>query len=194
MSDSDSSGGAGGALSPTSPASSPAVPHDNIILRTYLTEAEHSSPEPEPDHYSLTQATTSSKPTAARPVSAGAGVRGSSSQQKPPRKPGLPFTRPGRLRGGLRGSDRRRPRSTAYGGVLNCPICWQLFQNYMELDEDEHRDGNGPIRIFPNASQEVSKCVMVWPWSWCHYIHISVLMSVAISERFGKWLGRIWGK
>ncbi|CAD7945009.1 unnamed protein product [Amoebophrya sp. A25] len=36
----------------------------------------------------------------------------------------------------------------AYQGLLACPVCWQLFQNYQDLDEDEQlrRTANNPLR------------------------------------------------
>ena len=43
------------------------------------------------------------------------------------------------------------------------------------------------------ADKNLSKCFPSGFQTWCHYIH-SVLMSVAISERFGKCLGIVGGK
>jgi len=37
---------------------------------------------------------------------------------------------------------------TNFGGILNCPVCWQLFQNYQDYDEDEQlrRSAHNPLR------------------------------------------------
>ncbi|CAD7957428.1 unnamed protein product [Amoebophrya sp. A120] len=65
------------------------------------------------------------------------------------KEPGLPGADAGAMELPPGTKIKRAPKDLpAFGGILQCPVCWQLFQNYMDLDEDEQlrKSASNPLR------------------------------------------------